>query len=68
MEEKEKYESELAEVNTKYVEEVERLKETQAQALDELTEKHIAMQEGARNAAEREKNQRLAVSIHSRKF
>ncbi|XP_012692211.1 protein FAM184A isoform X2 [Clupea harengus] len=60
LEEKEKYESELAEVNTKYVEEVERLKETQAQALDELTEKHIAMQEGARNAAEREKNQRLA--------
>ncbi|XP_062379570.1 protein FAM184A [Sardina pilchardus] len=60
MEEKEKYESELAQVKAKYEEEVERLKETQAQALDELTEKHIAMQESARTAAEREKNQRIA--------
>ncbi|XP_048096268.1 protein FAM184A isoform X4 [Alosa alosa] len=60
MEEKQKYESELAQVKAKYEEEVERLKETQAQALDVLTEKHIAMQESARNAAEREKNQRIA--------
>uniref|UniRef100_A0AAY4AMW9 Protein FAM184A/B N-terminal domain-containing protein n=1 Tax=Denticeps clupeoides TaxID=299321 RepID=A0AAY4AMW9_9TELE len=56
-EEKQNCELELLQVRARYEEELAHLKEGQAQALEELTEKHRALQESARNAAEREKNQ-----------
>uniref|UniRef100_A0AAY4AQI7 Protein FAM184A/B N-terminal domain-containing protein n=1 Tax=Denticeps clupeoides TaxID=299321 RepID=A0AAY4AQI7_9TELE len=55
--EKQNCELELLQVRARYEEELAHLKEGQAQALEELTEKHRALQESARNAAEREKNQ-----------
>ncbi|KAL7872798.1 hypothetical protein AOLI_G00118690 [Acnodon oligacanthus] len=58
-EEKQSYELELAQARAKYEEEAARVKEGQAQALEELMEKHRAQLEGARTTAEREKNQLL---------
>uniref|UniRef100_A0A8C2E0C1 Zgc:85722 n=1 Tax=Cyprinus carpio TaxID=7962 RepID=A0A8C2E0C1_CYPCA len=56
-EEKQNYEMELARIRAKYEEETACLKESQAESLEELKEKHRVQQEGARSAAEREKNQ-----------
>ncbi|XP_036449835.1 protein FAM184A [Colossoma macropomum] len=58
-EEKQSYELELAQARAKYEEEAARVKEGQAQALEELMEKHRAQLESARTTAEREKNQLL---------
>uniref|UniRef100_A0A672Q4F8 Zgc:85722 n=1 Tax=Sinocyclocheilus grahami TaxID=75366 RepID=A0A672Q4F8_SINGR len=55
--EKQNYEMELARLRAKYEEETACLKESQAESLEELKEKHRVQQEGARSAAEREKNQ-----------
>uniref|UniRef100_A0A671STU6 Protein FAM184A-like n=1 Tax=Sinocyclocheilus anshuiensis TaxID=1608454 RepID=A0A671STU6_9TELE len=55
--EKQNYEMELARIRAKYEEEMACLKECQAESLEELKEKHRVQQEGARSAAEREKNQ-----------
>uniref|UniRef100_A0A9J8DIP3 Family with sequence similarity 184 member Aa n=1 Tax=Cyprinus carpio carpio TaxID=630221 RepID=A0A9J8DIP3_CYPCA len=54
------YEMELARIRAKYEEETACLKESQAESLEELKEKHRVQQEGARSAAEREKNQLLS--------
>uniref|UniRef100_A0A672Q5U3 Zgc:85722 n=1 Tax=Sinocyclocheilus grahami TaxID=75366 RepID=A0A672Q5U3_SINGR len=59
-EEKQNYEMELARLRAKYEEETACLKESQAESLEELKEKHRVQQEGARSAAEREKNQLLS--------
>ncbi|TRY74236.1 hypothetical protein DNTS_004491 [Danionella cerebrum] len=59
-EEKQNYEMELVRVRAKYQEETVCLKETQAESIEELKEKHRAQQESARNASEREKNQLLS--------
>uniref|UniRef100_A0A673G549 Protein FAM184A-like n=1 Tax=Sinocyclocheilus rhinocerous TaxID=307959 RepID=A0A673G549_9TELE len=59
-EEKQNYEMELARIRAKYEEETACLKESQAESLEELEEKHRVQQESARNAAEREKNQLLS--------
>uniref|UniRef100_A0A8C1J160 Zgc:85722 n=1 Tax=Cyprinus carpio TaxID=7962 RepID=A0A8C1J160_CYPCA len=59
-EEKQNYEMELARIRAKYEEETACLKESQAESLEELKEKHRVQQEGARSAAEREKNQLLS--------
>uniref|UniRef100_A0A671STV8 Protein FAM184A-like n=1 Tax=Sinocyclocheilus anshuiensis TaxID=1608454 RepID=A0A671STV8_9TELE len=59
-EEKQNYEMELARIRAKYEEEMACLKECQAESLEELKEKHRVQQEGARSAAEREKNQLLS--------
>ncbi|CAB1331349.1 unnamed protein product [Coregonus sp. 'balchen'] len=61
-EERQGYEKELARLRAKYEEEAVRFKEAQAQALEELSEKHRATQESAQNAAEKEKNLLMAVS------
>uniref|UniRef100_A0A8C2IRL2 Zgc:85722 n=1 Tax=Cyprinus carpio TaxID=7962 RepID=A0A8C2IRL2_CYPCA len=58
--EKQNYEMELARIRAKYEEETACLKESQAESLEELKEKHRVQQESARNAAEREKNQLLS--------
>lgn len=55
---------ELAQIRAKYEEETACLKESQADSLEELKEKHRVQQESARNAAEREKNQLLSVSTY----
>uniref|UniRef100_A0A8C7TMV6 Protein FAM184A/B N-terminal domain-containing protein n=1 Tax=Oncorhynchus mykiss TaxID=8022 RepID=A0A8C7TMV6_ONCMY len=55
-EERQGYEKELARLRGKYEEEGVRFKEAQAQALEELSEKHRATQESAQNAAEKENN------------
>uniref|UniRef100_A0A4W5ME57 Family with sequence similarity 184 member Aa n=1 Tax=Hucho hucho TaxID=62062 RepID=A0A4W5ME57_9TELE len=61
-EERQGYEKELARLRGKYEEEGVRFKEAQAQALEELSEKHRATQESAQNAAEKENNLLMAVS------
>uniref|UniRef100_A0A8C1BY50 Family with sequence similarity 184 member Aa n=1 Tax=Cyprinus carpio carpio TaxID=630221 RepID=A0A8C1BY50_CYPCA len=58
--EKQNYEMELARIRAKYEEETACLKESQAESLEELKEKHRVQQESACNAAEREKNQLLS--------
>jgi len=63
-EEKQSYEMELAQIRDKYEEETACLKESQAESLEELKEKHRVQQESARNAAEREKNQLLSVKTY----
>ena len=63
-EEKQSYELELAQARAKYEEEAAQVKEGQAQALEELMEKHRAQLESARTTAEREKNQLLNASVH----
>ncbi len=63
-EEKQNYEMELARIRAKYEEETACLKESQAESLEELKEKHRVQQESARNAAEREKNQLLSVRTY----
>uniref|UniRef100_A0A671SSD5 Protein FAM184A-like n=1 Tax=Sinocyclocheilus anshuiensis TaxID=1608454 RepID=A0A671SSD5_9TELE len=65
-EEKQNYEMELARIRAKYEEEMACLKECQAESLEELKEKHRVQQEGARSAAEREKNQLLRNLLHSK--
>ncbi|XP_036819424.1 protein FAM184A isoform X1 [Oncorhynchus mykiss] len=59
-EERQGYEKELARLRGKYEEEGVRFKEAQAQALEELSEKHRATQESAQNAAEKENNLLMA--------
>ncbi|XP_059376039.1 protein FAM184A isoform X1 [Carassius carassius] len=59
-EEKQSYEMELERTRAKYEEETACLKESQAESLEELKEKHRVQQESAHNAAEREKNQLLS--------
>ncbi|ROJ78750.1 Protein FAM184A [Anabarilius grahami] len=59
-EEKQSYDMELAQIRAKYEEETACLKESQAESLEELKEKHRIQQESARNSAEREKNQLLS--------
>lgn len=63
-EEKQSYDMELAQIRAKYEEETACLKESQAESLEELKEKHRVQQESARNAAEREKNQLLSVRTY----
>uniref|UniRef100_A0AAR2K935 Protein FAM184A/B N-terminal domain-containing protein n=1 Tax=Pygocentrus nattereri TaxID=42514 RepID=A0AAR2K935_PYGNA len=58
-EEKQSCELELAQARATYEEEAARVKEGQAQALEELMEKHRVQLEGARTTGEREKNQLL---------
>ncbi|XP_035656709.1 protein FAM184A isoform X3 [Oncorhynchus keta] len=59
-EERQGYEKELAKLRGKYEEEGVRFKEAQAQALEELSEKHRVTQESAQNAAEKETNLLMA--------
>uniref|UniRef100_A0A3B4D0P7 Protein FAM184A/B N-terminal domain-containing protein n=1 Tax=Pygocentrus nattereri TaxID=42514 RepID=A0A3B4D0P7_PYGNA len=63
-EEKQSCELELAQARATYEEEAARVKEGQAQALEELMEKHRVQLEGARTTGEREKNQLLNASAH----
>lgn len=60
-EQKQAYELDLAQARSKYEEEAIHIKENEAEALNEVMEKHRAQLERAHSAAEREKDQLVNV-------
>lgn len=54
----------MAQAQAKYEEEATHVKEDEAEALEEVMEKHRVQLESAHSAAEREKNQLINVGAH----